>query len=428
MRLPILLKKGTVLLIGGGNVAYQKAIALQQAHVSFCALSITFKAEFLALGIPLIYQECTMQAIQGYDIIIDATGMPSVAAMLCVQPRPYLLNVVDNPPLCDFYFTANIHRGELSIAISSNGASPFISKLVKKQIDRLIPQRLENILYEAKIQRAQHHIDTISLEQQSSQALSKVFLIGCGSGDVELLTLKAYKLIKSTDVALVDSLVTQEIVELLPKHCKIINVGKKKGKHTLGQEEINALILRECKHATIVSRLKCGDPFIFGRGAEEALFLMKHHIDVEIIPGITSAISAPLSAGIPITYREVASSFSVVSAHKKNGVLDSEWLNLLRIKNHSVVLLMGLSVISDMQHKALSMGIDAALPVAFIQNATHENQKVVISTLKEMHIAAQTLSSPTVIVFGECVTLSDTLPHYIHSHIHQLIGESHVAA
>lgn len=240
----------------------------------------------------------------------------------------------------------------------------------------------------------------------------KVFLIGCGTGDPELLTIKALKAFNKLDIALVDHLISQEIIELLPKKTKILYVGKQQGKFSIRQEEINNLIYEFSKEGLTVGRLKSGDPYIFGRGGEEALFLIEKGVEVEVIPGISSSTSAPLYSGIPVVMRGYSTGFSVVSAHLAGNRFNKDWINFLKQKNHTVIVLMGLSRVADILKEAKKQNIDLNIPVAIISNVSRENQKVITGTLKDITNIAQKAEKPAVIVFGEVVNLHKKLPNY----------------
>ena len=240
----------------------------------------------------------------------------------------------------------------------------------------------------------------------------KVYLIGCGTGDPELLTVKALKAFKNIDIALIDHLISDEIVDLIPKSIKIIYVGKQKGKLSIKQEEINNLILEFANSGLNVGRLKSGDPYIFGRGGEEALFLLERGVEVEVIPGISSANSAPLYSGIPVVMRGYSTGFSVVSAHLAGNRFNKDWINLLKQKNHTIVVLMGLSRVKDILQEAKKQLIDLNIPVAIISNASRENQKVITGKLKDIEQLSKDADKPAVIVFGNVVHLYNKLPHY----------------
>lgn len=246
---------------------------------------------------------------------------------------------------------------------------------------------------------------------------AKAFLIGCGPGDAELLTLKAIKTFKKLEVALIDNLVSKEIAVLLPDYTLKVYTGKSKGAHSFSQEAINKMLYFYAKNGYTVGRLKAGDPFVFGRGSEEAKFLMERGVEVEIIPGLSSSLAAPLCAGIAVTARDYASSFSVVTAHLKDNRFNTNWIELLKIKNHTVVILMGLSRADEISKKAIASGISKDVPTAIIEKASTPEQNTIITTIDKLPVSAKSASSPAVIVIGEAVRLSNTLPHYIHESI-----------
>lgn len=232
---------------------------------------------------------------------------------------------------------------------------------------------------------------------------SQVYLVGCGIGDPELLTLKAFKIIQSVDVVLYDHLISDEIMALVPKKCKQVFVGKEKGFHSMKQEEINSLISQYVSQGLTVARLKSGDPFVFGRGAEELAYLVKKEIRTEVVPGISSSIAAPMMANIPITARGYASGFMVVSAHLKGNSVNLDWIELLNKTNHTVVVLMGLSRVKQIVKASEKIGVRLDKPCAIISNASRKNQKVMITTMKELAIKAKEAERPAILVFGDVV-------------------------
>jgi uroporphyrin-III C-methyltransferase len=231
--------------------------------------------------------------------------------------------------------------------------------------------------------------------------MGKVYIIGCGPGDPELLTIKAYQAIQKIDIALIDHLISDEIIELIPKKTKIIYVGKQKGKHFVKQEEINRFMYEFAKKGLTVGRLKSGDPYVFGRGGEEYIYLKERGIDVDIIPGITSA----LSANIPVTFRGYSTSFSVVSAHLAGNRFNKDWVELLKIPNHTTVVLMGLSRAKDIKEEVLKQSINLDIPIAIISNASRKNQKAVIGKLSEIEELSKKSEKPAIIIFGDIVKL-----------------------
>ena len=233
-----------------------------------------------------------------------------------------------------------------------------------------------------------------------------VYLVGAGPGDPELLTLKALRLIKSCDALVHDALISTEIIKETSKNTEIFNVGKRAGLCSVPQSDTNALILKLAKEGKIVVRLKGGDPFVFSRGGEEVSFLEKNNISVEIVPGITSGIAAPSYVGIPLTHRDAVSSITFVTGHehinkdKKN----VDWRKLAK-STDGLVIYMGMRNIEFIASELILGGLDKNTKCAVIQEATLNNQKYLISELKNLvkSIREKGLTSPSIIVIGAIV-------------------------
>lgn len=249
-------------------------------------------------------------------------------------------------------------------------------------------------------------------EDERQTERGKVFLVGCGLGDVELLTLKAARIIKEAQVVLYDHLISGQILDLVPATTKKIYVGKQKNCHSMTQEAINALIAEYADCGLSVARLKSGDPYIFGRGSEEALYLIRRGYEVDVIAGISSSVTGGACAGIPPTARGYAASFSVVSAHLKEARFHADWLPLLKLPNHTTVVLMGLTLADRIKEAALADGADPDLPAAIVSNASRPDQTTIVTTLGHLDDAAEKAQSPAVIVFGNVVNLHGSLPSY----------------
>ncbi|MCG3680591.1 uroporphyrinogen-III C-methyltransferase [Aliarcobacter butzleri] len=239
--------------------------------------------------------------------------------------------------------------------------------------------------------------------------MPKVYLTGAGPGEVELLTLKAVKAIQNADILIYDRLVNPEILELVKKECELVYVGKEDKKHTLPQEDINELIYQASLKYESVVRLKGGDPFVFGRGAEEALYLKQRGIKFEIIPGITSAIAVPAYAGIPVTHRGLTTSFRVVTGHEnpKKKISQIEWETFLN--DETIIFLMGYHNIEIISSKLLSLGKRKDYPCAVISKGTTTEQKVVVGTLEDIVEKSKDLPTPVMIVIGEVVNLREQI-------------------
>ncbi|QWK12544.1 MAG: uroporphyrinogen-III C-methyltransferase [Aquificota bacterium] len=239
--------------------------------------------------------------------------------------------------------------------------------------------------------------------------MGKVYIVGAGPGDPELLTLKALRLIKSAEVILYDRLINQEILLFAKPDCELVYVGKEDGKHTIEQEKINELLLRYAHTREVVVRLKGGDPFIFGRGGEEALFLAEHGVEFEIVPGVSSFYSVPAYAGIPITFRGISSSFAVITGHEdpKKEKSSIDWESLKGI--NTLIVLMGVSRRKEIAKRLIEVGRDPKEPVAFIENGTTERQRVILTDLYELSTNPPEVSPPAIMVVGEVVRLREKL-------------------
>lgn len=234
----------------------------------------------------------------------------------------------------------------------------------------------------------------------------KLYLIGAGPGDPELLTLKAVRALGESDVILYDRLVAKEALYHAKPGAAAIYVGKHHGEQERTQAEIFDLILTHARQGKIVARLKGGDPVVFGRGAEEWALAIEHGVDAEIIPGVTSAISVPELAGIPVTYRELSQSFVVITGHERAGS-PQDWHRY--VSPDTLVILMGVSHRTQIAQSLIDAGRKLTEPVAFIERGTTEHERVVISTLGEVASGAVLVSNPAVWVIGEVVRLRERL-------------------
>ena len=239
--------------------------------------------------------------------------------------------------------------------------------------------------------------------------MGKVYLTGAGPGDIELLTLKAVKVIKKADIIIYDRLANREILDMAKDGCEFIYVGKEDGKHILPQDQINDVIYKSALKADVVVRLKGGDPFVFGRGGEEGKYLHERGIDFEVIPGITSAISVPAYAGIPVTHRGISVSFRVVTGHEAPNKESSQipWENFKT--DDTIVFLMGLHNLKNIANKLIEIGKPKDFPVAVISKGTTKEQKTIIGTLENIYEKAKDLPTPALIVVGKVVNLRDEL-------------------
>ena len=233
----------------------------------------------------------------------------------------------------------------------------------------------------------------------------KVFLVGAGPGDPELLTLKAAKVLRAADVVLHDELVSEEILSLIPAGAKLINVGKRCGRISTPQEQINRLLLEHALLGQQVVRLKGGDPFIFGRGGEELETLRGAGIEVEVVPGITAALGAAASAQVPLTHREISSALILVTGSSKQSEHIANWPDRLP-SNATVVVYMPGYDFGALQQRLLGSGVAAEVPCAIVSGATSEREQVHLTTVADLHTAPH-LHTPKLLVVGEVVRFAD---------------------
>jgi uroporphyrin-III C-methyltransferase len=239
----------------------------------------------------------------------------------------------------------------------------------------------------------------------------KVFLVGAGPGDHELLTVKAVEFLKKADIVIYDRLVTKSILKLAPKRAKKIYVGKRSGRHELSQERINELMINTALDGKRVVRLKGGDPFLFGRGGEEAEALADSDIDFEVVPGVTSALAAPTYAGIPLTHRDYSSSVALVTGHQAEKA--ERVVNLSKLANSvdTIVILMGVERLEFIINGLMGGGLNTDTPVAIIEWGTTKKQRISIGKLGTIAKEAKekNVKPPAVIVVGEVVKLGEKL-------------------
>ena len=277
--------------------------------------------------------------LDGIFLVIAATNSRDLNAAIFheARQRNILCNVVDDPEYCDFYYPAVVRRGDLQMAISTNGQSPALAQRIRRELEiqfgpeygewlerigtasgkqlfasKIDPEQRRRLLHELASREAFKKARETGLQYRRKQSgenvmTGKVYLVGAGPGDPELLTLKALKLLKSADVVLHDDLIGPEILAFIPSSTEIQNVGKRFGHKRISQAEINALMVQNALLGLQVVRLKSGDPLIFGRAGEEMEALRQAGIEFEIVPGVTAAFGAAANAQIPLTHRQVSS-------------------------------------------------------------------------------------------------------------------------
>ncbi|PWK54254.1 siroheme synthase CysG [Pleionea mediterranea] len=448
------------LVVGAGEVAARKIELLNQAGalITVIAKRISSTVEQMAQSsnnIQLIEDTYSEHYLTKKWLVISATDDQALNQQIAEQAEQQQIfaNVVDNAPLCSFITPAIIDRSPITIAISTGGKAPVLARLLRGRLESLIPAaygRLAKLadkfrlrvkqtlttgmqrkafweqafegdiaekVFDNKHQQAEQQLTQLlnqhkyaALTNMPSQSQGSVYLIGAGPGDPDLLTFKALRLMQKADVVVYDRLVSEPILNLVRRDAERIYVGKQKAQHCVPQDKINELLIHQAQQGKRVVRLKGGDPYIFGRGGEEAQQLVDAGISFDVVPGITSAAGASTYCGIPLTHRDYAQSVTFATGHLKNNSVDLNWTALAQ-SNNTLVIYMGLTGLAIIGEKLIEQGLTPSMPVAVIQNATQDNQKVVIGTLKNIaqRVKQAQITSPAIIIIGEVVKLYNRL-------------------
>jgi uroporphyrin-III C-methyltransferase len=235
-----------------------------------------------------------------------------------------------------------------------------------------------------------------------------VWLVGAGPGDPELLTVKALNLLKAADVVVHDRLTPPPILVLAGPNARLIDVGKRKNRHTLPQDDINALIVALAREGLTVVRLKGGDPFLFGRGGEELTACREAGVECHVVPGVSAALAAAAGAGAPLTHRGLAQAVTFVTGHAASGAEpDLNWTALAK-PNHTVAIYMGLSTAPAIAARLIAAGRAPSTPALIVERASLEDERRILTTLAELGAAAEGLDGPAMLIVGETAAMADT--------------------
>lgn len=452
------LDKLPCLIVGGGSVAERKLDLLIKAKADITVISLKFSDYILDLAknhsIKCIQQEYSKKILEDkkYNFVISATNDVSLNERVAKDCKKHniIVNVVDQPEICDFIFPSILERGDITVAVSTGGASPVLARVLRTKLETMVPgsygklaeivsanrikvrekmkkfssnkifwEKMLNgkfleLVLSGKNEEAKLFLDKqIDDFDEDVANQGEVYLVGAGPGDPDLLTFKALRLMQQADIALYDRLVHPSIVDLIRRDATKIYVGKERDNHVVRQEEINELLVKYAKEGKKVLRLKGGDPFIFGRGGEEIETLADEKIAFQVVPGITSASGCSTYSGIPLTHRDYAQSCIFVTGHLKQGKLELDWEKLIQ-ENQTIVFYMGLVSIDIICGQLIQHGLSETTPCALIQQGTTNTQKEYISILKDMPevVKAKKPKAPTIFIIGGVVSLRDKLKWY----------------
>jgi uroporphyrin-III C-methyltransferase len=427
--LPIFLKLAgrRCLLVGAGNVALDKIQSLLKTGLVLRVVAPDAQPEVRLLAaegkIEWIERRFELSDLDGNYLVIAATDSPEVnwAVYQGAVERGILCNSVDDIPNCDFFFGSVVRRGDLQVAISTAGESPAFAQLLRREIDKLLPEDLgpwlENLgqlrreilktlprsedrkLLLHQLAQRPVFISNPEIEEGQRASAQTVYLVGAGPGDPDLLTVKAIRLIRSADVILHDDLVPQAILEYASPSAEIVNVGKRCGTKTITQEEINALMIEHARENRSVVRLKSGDPLIFGRAAEEMDALAEAGIAYQVVPGITAAFAAAAAIGCSLTDRRSASNVIFSTGHHAQSHNEAP---LPELEDATRVVYMPGRDLTLLAQEWLQQGLPPEFPCAIVSHAAQPDQQVLHTTLAELGNVAPTLA-PSLLIAGWAV-------------------------
>ena len=455
--LPIFLnvKGQRALVVGGGTLAARKADLLARAGCDLTVLTSEMNDDLARVVAQ--YQinhktgDLSADDVNGCVIVFGASGDSALNLKVheLATAAGILVNISDTTDLCDFIMPAIVDRSPLLISISSGGSTPLLTRMLKARFETTIPAAYGRLaefagsyrdrvkaaignmgrrrrfwetmiagpvaehLFSGQEDEAVALMDSLLKDAAvdgDQTAQGEVYLVGTGPGDPDLLTFRALRLMQQADVVLYDRLIGEGILNLVRRDASRIYVGKMKDDHSVPQEEISEMLIQLAREGKRVLRLKGGDPFVFGRGGEEIATLADNGINFQVIPGVTAANGCASYAGIPLTHRDHAQGYIVVTGHEKDGELDLDWESLIQPRR-TVVIYMGLTSLGTITEGFLSHGADPETPAAVIENGTRSGQRVITGTLRSLLGKSNEaeIKSPALIIIGSVVTLRDKL-------------------
>jgi uroporphyrin-III C-methyltransferase/precorrin-2 dehydrogenase/sirohydrochlorin ferrochelatase len=383
-----------VVVIGGGRVALRRARALLAARADVTVIAPRVEEELAGLPLAICRRGYRDGDLEGAWLAHAATGDPAVNAAVASEAERCRIWCVraDDAALSRAWAPAVARHGDVTVAVTAGG-DPRRAQRLRAAISAVLAQ------------------GSLPVRPQRP-ARGSVALVGGGPGDPGLLTVRGRRLLAEADVVVADRLAPWEVLAELDPDVEVVEAGKAPHAHHLSQEQINAVLVDRALAGKRVVRLKGGDPFVFGRGGEEALACVRAGVPFEVVPGVTSAIAVPACAGIPVTHRGITQDFAVVSAHldPSHPGATVDWAALAAGPG-TLVLLMAVAKLTEVTAELVKRGRPASTPVAVICEGTTQRQRVLVSTLGQVagETAAQSIRPPAVVVVGEVVRLREAL-------------------
>ncbi|QCI18388.1 uroporphyrinogen-III C-methyltransferase [Buchnera aphidicola (Aphis nasturtii)] len=442
------LKYKNILVVGAGEVAFNKIKLLLRAHAVVNIIAKDMCSEIRSLLVQKkvfwLSKEFQISYLKNIFLVIAATSNTELNQTIFKKCNKLkmLVNVVDDQSKCSFIFPSIIDRSPIIIAMSSGGTAPVLLRLLRKKIESILPIRLGNVakiagcwrsivkkqfsnllerkrfweklfnsifvqyIINGKEKKAVSFLESII--KKPNVLIGEIILVGAGPGNSDLLTLRALQVMQEADVVLYDNLVSQEILNLIRRDAKCIYVGKRAGLKNITQEKIIKLLIFLANQGKKVVRLKGGDSFIFGRGGEELEAAKNANINFQVVPGITSGIGASAYSGIPLTHRNYAQGVIFITGHKCVNNTANNW-SILCDPSYTLVVYMGSLNALEISEKLILYGRLRSTPIAIISQSTTINQKVIIGRLDEINKLFKLTISPSLLIIGQVVLLHQKL-------------------
>ena len=438
------------LIAGGGRVALHKLQKLLPygAKLQIVAPEVSEAMEQTALenDICVIKRAFEPSDLNEMFFVIAASDDAKVNAEIgrICRERGILVNVVDDKEACSFLFPSLVKEGNLSIGISTEGTSPEVAAELRSRVVSMIPADMDAILaYLGSLRPlAKAHVkdtgrraaflkDTARVCMDTNAVFDEwetmrrleayahgeeaghiegVLLVGAGCGSFDLITVRGLRAIRQARVLVYDDLIDQRLLAYASERCERIYVGKRSGRHSMAQEQIQKLLIQKAREGGLVVRLKGGDPFVFGRGMEEMMALRSEGIPAAYVPGVTSCVAIPAFAGIPVTHREISRSFHVITGHLAGKAADLcsklDFASLARLEG-TLVFLMGFGQLRQIADGLIHAGKKAATPAAVVHGTFDASVAVVRGTLADIaeKAAEAAMQAPAVIIVGRVAAL-----------------------
>jgi uroporphyrin-III C-methyltransferase/precorrin-2 dehydrogenase/sirohydrochlorin ferrochelatase len=444
------LRGRSVLVVGGGPAACRKARLLADAGAAVLVVAPRLGWEMAALAEAGLAEHrakpFSPEDLDGQTLVIAATGIAETDGEVSetAQARGLPVNVVDAPHLSSFIMPALVRRDPVTVAISTGGAAPVLARAIRAKVEALLPANLGRLarfadgfrgavkathgseserrrfwerFFAGPVAAAvlegderwarERMLDAVNRRPGEDDTRGSVALVGAGPGDPELLTVRAVRLLEEADVIVHDRLVGPQILDRARRDAARIDVGKRRGAAAKSQDEVNALLLAEARAGNRVVRLKGGDPFVFGRGGEEADYLARHGIRVVVVPGITAATGCAAAAGIPLTHRDHVQAVTLVTGQGRGGEPDLDWEGLAKARQ-TIAVYMGRVTAGRIAERLMGAGMSPATPAAMIESATLPEQRIATAPLGELRALAVTDGDgqgrgPALFIIGEVV-------------------------